>query len=150
MESIAYNTQEKKRIKESGNILKEIIVEQVKEIIYLGIIFDGKVTFRDHVIYIEEDSTKLIFTLSKSAILTWGLKHMALLTIYAGSIQPIILYEAQVLKVLRHYIFIATLSRAQRLINIRIAKAYRTVSNEALCVITFIIPINLKIEKPAK
>ena len=32
------------------------------------------------------------------------------------------------------------------LINIRIAKAYRTVSNEALCVIMGLIPINIKIE----
>jgi hypothetical protein len=32
------------------------------------------------------------------------------------------------------------------LINIRIAKAYRTVSNEALCVITGLTPVNIKIE----
>ena len=36
------------------------------------------------------------------------------------------------------------------LINIRIAKAYRTVSNEALCAITGLIPINIKIEETAK
>jgi hypothetical protein len=38
----------------------------------------------------------------------------------------------------------------QRLINIRIAKAYRTVSIEALCVITGLIPININIEETAK
>ena len=43
----------------------------------------------------------------------------------------------------------AKLIRVQRLINIRIAKAYRTVSNEALCVITGLIPINIKIEETA-
>ena len=37
--------------------------------------------------------------------------------------------------------------RIQRFINIKIAKAYRTVSNEALCVITGLIPINIKIDK---
>ena len=36
------------------------------------------------------------------------------------------------------------------LINIRIAKAYRTVSNEALCAITGLILINIKIEETAK
>ena len=36
------------------------------------------------------------------------------------------------------------------MINIRIAKAYRTVSNEALCIITGLIPINIKIEEAAK
>ena len=40
--------------------------------------------------------------------------------------------------------------RIQRLINIRIAKAYHTESNEALCVITGLIPINIKIEEAAK
>jgi len=44
----------------------------------------------------------------------------------------------------------AKLIRVQRLINIRIAKAYRTVSNEALCVITGLILINIKIEETAK
>ena len=40
--------------------------------------------------------------------------------------------------------------RVQRIINIKIAKAYRTVSNEALCVITGLIPIHIKIEETAK
>jgi hypothetical protein len=44
----------------------------------------------------------------------------------------------------------AKLIRIERLINIRIAKAYRTVSNEALCVITGLFPINIKIEETAK
>jgi hypothetical protein len=37
--------------------------------------------------------------------------------------------------------------RIQRLIQLKIAKAYRTVSNEALCVITGLIPINIKIDE---
>jgi len=44
----------------------------------------------------------------------------------------------------------AKLIRIQRLINIKITKAYRTVSNEALCVITRLIPINIKIEETWK
>jgi hypothetical protein len=51
-------------------------------------------TFRDHVNYVEEKCTILIFTLSKSAKVTWGLKHEALKTIYAGGILPLILYGA--------------------------------------------------------
>ena len=44
----------------------------------------------------------------------------------------------------------AKLIRIQRLINIRTAEAHRTVSNEALCVITGITPINIEIEKTGK
>jgi len=38
------------------------------------------------------------------------------------------------------------LIRVQRLINIKMAKAYRTVSHKALCILTGITPIEIKIE----
>jgi len=44
----------------------------------------------------------------------------------------------------------AKINGVKRLINIRIANPYRTVSNEALCVIAGLIPINTKIEGTAK
>jgi hypothetical protein len=42
------------------------------------------------------------------------------------------------------------LIRVQRLINIKMAKAYRTVSHEALCVLTGMTPIEIKIEEAAQ
>jgi len=42
------------------------------------------------------------------------------------------------------------LERVQRLINIKIAKAYRTVTNEALCILTGLTPIAIKIEEEAQ
>ena len=42
------------------------------------------------------------------------------------------------------------LLRVQRLINIKMAKAYRTLSNEALCVFTGMMPIDIKIEEAAQ
>jgi hypothetical protein len=41
-------------------------------------------------------------------------------------------------------------NRVQRLINIKIAKDFRTTSNEALCTLTGITPIVIKAEKAAK
>ena len=38
-------------------------------------------------------------------------------------------------------------TRVQRLISLRIAKAYRAISHEALCIITGIPPINIKVEE---
>jgi hypothetical protein len=46
--------------------------------------------------------------------------------------------------------FKAKIIRIQRLINIKTAKAYCTVSNEALCVITGLMPINIKIAETDK
>ena len=108
-------------------------------------------TFREHINYVEEKCTKLIFSLSKSVKITWELKHEALKTIYTGGILPLLLYGVPVWKnVMNKYCYKAKLIRIQRLINIRIAKAYRTVSNEALCIITGLIPINIKIEETGK
>jgi len=39
---------------------------------------------------------KLIFALSRSAKVTWGLGHKALKTIYKGGILPLMLYRAAV------------------------------------------------------
>ena len=46
--------------------------------------------------------------------------------------------------------YISKLVRVQRLINIKITKAYRTVSNEALCILTGLAPIVIKIEEAAQ
>jgi hypothetical protein len=72
-------------------------------------------------------------------------------TIYTGGILQLILYVAPVWKsVLDITCYKAKIIRIQWLINIRIAKAYRTVSNEELCVVPGIIPISIKIEETAK
>jgi hypothetical protein len=108
-------------------------------------------SFTEHINYVEEKCTKLIFSLSKSGKITWGLKHEALKTIYTGGILPLLLYGAPVWKnVMNKSCYKAKLIRIQRLINIRIAKAYRMVSNEALCIITGLIHINIKIEETGK
>ena len=55
--------------------------EQVDKIKYLGIIIDSKFKFNEHIKYITDRCTKLINALSKSARISWGLKHEALKTI---------------------------------------------------------------------
>jgi hypothetical protein len=73
-------------------------LSQVHSLKYLGIIFDSKLTFREHINYMAEKCTKLISALSKWAKLNWGLKHAALKTIYTGRILPLLLYGAPVWK----------------------------------------------------
>jgi hypothetical protein len=41
-------------------------------------------------------------------------------------------------------------SEVQRLMNIKTAKAYRTTSNEVLCILTGTTPIEIKVEETAK
>jgi hypothetical protein len=60
--------------------------KQVRSMKYLGIIFDHKLTFKEHINHIVKKCIKLIFSLSKSAKLNWGLQHAALKSIYTGAI----------------------------------------------------------------
>ena len=124
---------------------------QVQTLKYLGIIIDRKLTFKEHIDYITTKCSRLIFALSKSAKVSWGLRHEALKTIYTGAVLPLLLYEAPVWgKALAKDSYKRKLIRVQRLINIRTAKAYRTVSNEALCIINGITPTDIKIAETAQ
>ena len=126
-------------------------LRQVNSIKYLGIIMDSKFNFRAHITHTAEKCIKLIYNISKSAKITWGLRHEVLKTIYEGAILPLLLYGAPVWADAMKYasnrrIYI----RAQRMINLRIAKAFRTTSNEALCIVANTTPITLKIEEAVK
>ena len=124
---------------------------QVNSLKYLGIIFDSKLTFRDHIITMTDKCSKLIFALSKSAKLNWGLNYAALEAIYTGGILPLLLYGAPVwINAINKASYKLKITRVQRLINIRLARAYRTVSNEALCILTGLTPIDIKIEEAAQ
>jgi hypothetical protein len=59
-------------------------------------ILDSKLSFRDHITYTTEKCSKLIFALTRSAKLTWGLGCVALKIIYTGAKLPLLLYGAPV------------------------------------------------------
>jgi hypothetical protein len=80
---------------------------------------------------------KLIHALAKSANLGWGLNHEALHTIYKGAVLPLMLYGAPIwIGAIGKKCNKIVYSRVQWLMNIKIAKAYRTTSNEVLCILT--------------
>jgi len=140
--------------KERGEVevyLNNKLLRQVKTMKYLGIIIDKKLTFREQITQATGKCTKLIFTLARSAKLNWGLSHKALKTLYTGGIQPLLLYGAPVwAETVEKARYRKMLTGVQRLIKIKIAKAYRTVSNEALCIITGFKPIHIKIKETAE
>jgi hypothetical protein len=59
--------------KEISVYMNNKLLEEVQKIKYLGIIFDVKLNFREHIMYISNKCTKLIHALSKSAKQRWGL-----------------------------------------------------------------------------
>jgi len=124
---------------------------QVISLKNLGIIIDTKLTFRKHINYIKEKCSKLIFALSRSAKINWGLSYNALKSIYTGAILSFLLCGAPIwINALSKACYRTKFTRVQRLINIRISKSYLTVSNEALCMITGLTPIDIKIEETTR
>jgi hypothetical protein len=120
-------------------------LKQVTNLKYLGIIIDDKFTFKEHVTYVTERVVKIIHGLFRAAKVTWGIKHDAMKTIYKEAILPLLLYGAPVwIDAMRHEYNKRKYIRIQRLINMRTAKAYRTISNEALCVLTGLTPTTVK------
>lgn len=123
-------------------------LEQVKTMKYLGIFLDSRLTFDRHIEYVSQKCTGLIHQLTKSARLQWGLGHEALKTIYQGAIIPVLVYGAPVWeKALTKGNNIKKYQRVQRLINIKMAKAYRTLSYDASCIIAGVEPIKIIIEE---
>ena len=137
--------------KEIKIYLKNEPLKQVSKIKYLGIILDEKFTFKEHINNVAEKCTKMIHILSRSAKLNWGLQNEALKTIYKGAILPLLIYGAPVWRdAMTKEINRRKYIRVQRLINIKMGKAYRTTSNEALCILTGITPIIIKIRESTR
>ena len=119
-------------------------LEQVKEMKYLGIYFDK------HIGNTAEKSTKLVHMLGKSAKLQWGLGHKSLKTVYEGVLIPLLSYGAPIWEeAITKQRNLHKLQRVQRLITIKIAKAYRTISFEASCLMAGVPPIGTVIEGKA-
>jgi len=125
-------------------------LQQAKNIKYLGITTDTKLNFREHIISTTNKCTQLINTLAKSAKLNWGLKQEALNTIHKGAILPLLLYGAPVwVRAMEKNCNRTLYSRVQGVMNIKIAKAYCTTSNDALYILTGNAPVELKTEEAA-
>ena len=118
---------------------------------YLGIILDHKFRFNEHIKYTAERCGKLIHSLSRAAKMMWGIKHATMDVIYKGAILPLLTYGPPVwIEAMNHEYNRRKYIRVQRLINISMAKAYRTTSSEALCMLTATTPIIIKLEEIVK
>ena len=126
-------------------------LEQVNVMKYMGIHFDSRLSFYKHIEQLADKSRALIYMLSRTAKLHWGLGHKSLKTIYEGAIVPLMTYGALVWEgAITKHKYRHKLQSAQRLINIKIAKAYRTVSFKASCMMAGVPPIGLVINGKAQ
>jgi hypothetical protein len=86
----------------------------------------------------------------KSARISWGLRHKTLKTIYDGGILLQLLHATPVwIESINKECNKVKYVRVQRIISLRIAKAYRTITHEALCILTGITPIDINAQEIA-
>ena len=128
-------TRKRKRNREDINIyLNNRRLEQVKEMKFLRIYFDNRLSFHKHIEHITEKSRKMVHMLGKTAKLKWGLGHKSLKTIYEGALLRLMTYGSAVWEeAVKKQRLLRKMQSTQGLINIKIAKAYRTNSFEASC-----------------
>jgi len=126
-------------------------LQQEDTIKYLGITIDRRFNFNHHIDNITGKCIKIIHTLSKCAKINWGLRYDLLRIIDNGAILPILSYGAPVwIEGLQRKHNATKFKRVQRLINMKIARAYRTTSYEALCVLKGITPILIELRNQVK
>ncbi len=121
-----------------------------KEIRYLGITIDYQFLFATHIRTVCNKAIQAVSRFATVCQSTWGLNAKTMGTIWNCALLPAITYGAPVWasKVSIEY-NTRRLKTVQRLCMLRIARAYRTTSHEALWAITGNLPITLRIEQIA-
>ena len=128
-------------------IMNEKRINIVDSIKYLGVIIDKKLSWHKHLTELNIKINKIQSKIASIAHNLWGISTDVTESIYQGAIEPAILYGVDVWgEALRFKWARMLLVKMQRIMLLRICKAYRTTSNESLCVMANILPLPLKAE----
>ena len=115
---------------------------------YLGIIFDQKLSWREHVNHVSEKTTRWLMILKSAVSFKWGLSPWTIKTIYERAVQPMMNYGAIVWgKAINFGVNILKLRRPQRLAALMITGGLRTSPTNALLVLSGIQPIEHQLDE---
>jgi len=125
-------------------------LEISKSFKYLGLYFDSKLLWNTHAKYVKTKASQLLVNLLPFAKRNFGINSKSLETIYKGAVLPIISYGCSVwIEAIDKQYICKPFTSMQRQIALRITKAYKTVSTDALNVIANLIPIELHLKQTA-
>lgn len=122
----------------------------VKSLKYLGVTIDQKLLWNEHLASIQRKSYIIFRNMCRLTKNTWGLHSGICDEIYKGVIEPIIFYASDIwgYDILNKATAKHCLNyKIQRPFLLRICKAYRSVSLEALCIVANIPPAHLELWK---
>ncbi|XP_023237932.1 uncharacterized protein LOC111636823 [Centruroides sculpturatus] len=122
-----------------------------KEIKYLGVVLDHRLTWMPHATYVRTVGANLFNALARAAKANWGHSKEAIAIIYKGAFIPKVTYAAGAwYKAAEKGSIKRKLRSAQRTALLRMTRAYRTTSTEALMVIAGTTPIDMILREKAK
>lgn len=110
---------------------------------YLGVIIDNKLSFIPHINFLKEEIVKLSLGVKRVRGATWGVPPEMIKTWYVVLVQSRLTYCIPAWYPCINIHGRRSLSSCQRAFLLKILPAYRSVSTEALNVITGVPPINI-------
>ena len=123
-------------------------INQVEKMKFLGVIFDQKLTFRDHLSYACEKIKSCLFSLKNVALSNYGVQTDHFATIFIGAILPKLLYGLPVwYTVLDRAGPLKELSKLLRLAAVMTARVAPTTPNRVLFPLAGMLPPPLLLEK---
>lgn len=119
-------------------------LQQTKKLLYLGVVFDPRLKFTAHLHHVQEKMAKFHFGLTRVCRATWGLGPDIVKSIYKAATEKMLTYASPVWY--RDLKYINTkLCSIQRIPLLSICRGYRTVSTDALPVLSGCIPLDIRV-----
>lgn len=116
-------------------------------ITYLGVVLDHKLNWKDHIKKTALKTKEISNKIAAAARLTWGFRGESAALLYEGAVRPATTYACSVWEGGMKVREARQLLSAQRILAIKAARAYRTVSTEAALVLGKLTPIDLFIKE---
>lgn len=142
-----FTRKQKRKLRPARFVMNGVPLDTVDHLKYLGVIIDSKLHWREHLLYVQKKTVRIMSRLTALARNTWGLSSEATEVVYKAVIESVALYAVEVWSpALKHKWAQRILTQIQRTALLRVAKAYRTVSGDAIQIITGILPLTEKAE----
>ena len=114
---------------------------------YLGVTIDHKLSWKDHIREAAYKGKQIANKIAAIAKSTWGIKNKALILIYKGAVEPAITYAAPIwsegVKTRESNLLLS----AQRVLAVKAAYGYRTISTEASLILSNLLPLPFKLQE---
>ena len=127
-------------------VVNNVEIYPTDRTVYLGFTLDPGLRWRAHIESKCVSTKRIIHGLRRYMRLTWGLDTLNLRLLYNSKVLPTLLYGCSVwARVITTRWCRQKLLSVQRFITKQIARAFKSVSNNALLILSCVLPIDLKV-----